>query len=114
MVQDKPRKEEAKAKSPPSPPIRPTRGGFLCPFGLGQFIRAYLSGDERFGPAVNDPDRGAPTEDIRFACNSTLLLEYAEDMVATAMEQGKELTLEQALLRTPRRLTKIRGHSLYR
>ncbi|MBA7641151.1 hypothetical protein ES703_48824 [subsurface metagenome] len=94
--------------------LRPTRGGFLRPFGLGEFIRAYLSGDDTYGACVSDPKRGAPTEDIRSSYKNALLREHAEDMVALAMEKGIELSVEEALRRIPHRLTKIRSHSFYR
>ncbi len=94
--------------------LRPTRGGFLRPFGLGEFIRAYLSGDDTYGACVSDPKHGAPTEDIRSSYKNALLREHAEDMVALAMEKGIELSLDEALRRIPHRLTKIRSHSFYR
>jgi len=94
--------------------LRPKRGGFLRPFGLGEFIRAYLSGDDTYGACVSGPDRGAPIDDIRSAYKSALLREHAEDMVAFAMERGIELSVDEALRRIPHRLTKIRSHSFYR
>ena len=96
-------------------PLRPQRGGFLRPFGLGMFIRAYLSGDDTYyGYRAADPRRGAPIEDIRAAYKNALLRAHAEDMVALAMERGIEVSVEEALRRIPHRLTKIRSHSFYR
>jgi len=95
-------------------PLKPDRGGFLRPFGLGMFIKAYLSGDMTYSAAVADPIRGAPIEDIRSAYKEALLRAHAEDMVALALEKGIELPLEEALRRIPHRLTKIRAHSFYR
>jgi len=95
-------------------PLRPERGRFLRPFHTGVFIRDYLMGKGPFGSSVIDPDRGAVIEDIRYAYKSALLREYAEDMVAMAMEQGVELSVEEALERIPQRLTKMRSHSFYR
>jgi len=94
--------------------IRPERGRFLRPFHAGIFIRDYLLGMGPFGSPIINPDDGAATEDIRYAYKSALLREYAEDMVALAMEKGIELPLEEALERIPKRLTKMRSHSLYR
>jgi DNA-binding PadR family transcriptional regulator len=95
-------------------PLRPIRGGFLRPFGCGQFIRAYLAGEGPFGSDIIDPARGAPIEDIRSAYKNALLREHAEDMVAMAMEKGVRLSLEEALRRIPHRLNRVRSHSFYR
>ena len=94
--------------------LRPSRGGFLRPFGCGWFIKEYLLGNGPFGASAIDPNRGAPTEDIRSAYKNALLRSHAEDMVALAMEKGIELSLEEALRRIPHRLTKVRSHSFYR
>lgn len=40
--------------------LRPTRGGFLRPFGCGQFIREFLSGYGPHGSMVIDSKIGAP------------------------------------------------------
>ena len=63
-------------------------------------------------PPKIDPDRGAATDDIRYAYKSALLRAYGGDMVA--MEKGIELSVEEALERIPHRLTKMRSHSFYR
>ena len=94
--------------------LRPFKGGFLRPFGCGWFIREYLLGHGPHGSRVIDTDRGAPTDDIRFAYKSALQRAYAEDMVAMASEKGIELSVEEALERIPHRLTKMRSHSFYR
>jgi len=95
-------------------PLRPPRGGFLRPFGCGQFIHAYLAGEGPYGSKIIDPARGAPIEDIRSAYKNALLRAHAEDMVAMALEKGIELSLEEALRRIPHRLSKVRSHSFYR
>jgi len=94
--------------------LRPERGKFLRPFHTGIFIRDYLLGKGPFDSRVIDPERGAAIEDIRYAYKNALLREYAEDMVAVAMERGIELSVEEALERIPQRLTKMRSHSFYR
>lgn len=94
--------------------LRPPRGGFLRPFGLGMFIRAYLAGDGTYGAAVADPRRGAVIDDIRSAYKSAILRAHAEDLVALALEKGIELPLDEATRRIPHRLTSIRSHSFYR
>ena len=95
-------------------PLRPSRGGFLRPFGCGQFIRAYLGGEGPFGSPAIDPNRGAPIDDIRSSYKEALLRAHAEDMVAVALENGIELSLDEALRRIPHRLTKMRSHSFHR
>lgn len=95
-------------------PLRPARGGFLRPFGCGQFIKEFLLGHRPEGSLKIDPDRGAAIDDIRYAYKSALLRAYAKDMVAVAMEKGIELSVEEALERIPHRLTKMRSHSFYR
>jgi len=95
-------------------PLRPARGGFLRPFGCGQFIKEFLLGHRPEGSLKIDPDRGAAIDDIRYAYKSALLRAYAEDMVAVAIEKGIELSVEEALERIPHRLTKMRSHSFYR
>ena len=94
--------------------LRPSRGGFLRPFGCGEFIRDYLIGNGPYESPKIDPNRGAPIEDIRAAYKNALLRAHAEDMVAMAMEKGIELSIEEALGRIPHRLTKVRSHSFYR
>ncbi len=94
--------------------LRPERGRFLRPFHTGIFIRDFLLGRCPFGPSPVNPKRGAATEDIRYAYKTALLREYAEDMVAMAMVKRIELSVEEALERIPKRLTKMRSHSFYR
>jgi hypothetical protein len=95
-------------------PLRPELGRFLRPFHTGIFIGDYLMGKGPFGPPAINPDRGAAIEDVRYAYKSALLREYAEDMAAIALEQGVEMSVEEALERIPQRLTKMRSHSFYR
>jgi len=95
-------------------PLRPRRGGFLRPFGCGEFIRSFLLGEGPQGSPRIDPEVGAPTEDVRSAYKNALLRSYGEDMVALAMEKGIPLSIEEALRRIPQRLTKVRSHSFYR
>jgi len=47
-----------------SEPLRPTRGGFLRPFGCGWFIREFLLGHGPNDSPVIDPSVGAPQADI--------------------------------------------------
>jgi hypothetical protein len=95
-------------------PLRPARGGFLRPFGCGEFIHSFLLGNGPQGSARIDPEVGAPTEDIRSAYKDALLHAHAEDLVALAMERGIDLSMEEALRRIPHRLNMVRAHSFYR
>jgi len=106
--------------------MRPNRGGFLRPFLLGVFIRDFLLGKGPFGSPVIDPDRGAPTDDIRASYKDALFREYATDAVDRKQEKRIKQGLpiftdeeyeEEILLhleRIPQRLTKMRSHSFYR
>jgi hypothetical protein len=44
--------------------LKPERGGFLCPFGCGWFIREYLEGNAPYDSPVINPHTGAPQTDI--------------------------------------------------
>jgi len=66
-------------------PLKPTRGGFLRPFGCGWFIQEFLSGK---GPGVSpaiDPSIGAPQADIFHYYKESLRIATAYDR-ATRME----------------------------
>ncbi len=45
-------------------PLKPSRGGFLRPFGCGQFVRDFLLGRGPYGSPKIDPAVGAPQADI--------------------------------------------------
>jgi len=94
--------------------LRPGKGGFLRPFGCGQFIRSYLAGDSLYGSAAIDAARGSSINDIRLAYRGALLQSRAEDMVAIAQQKGVELSMEEALKLVRHRLTMVRSHSFYR
>jgi len=66
-------------------PLKPTRGGFLRPFGCGWFIREFLLGN---GPGESpqiDPNTGAPQADIFYQYKNALLKATAYDR-ATRVE----------------------------
>jgi hypothetical protein len=106
--------------------IRPSRGGFLRPFGCGWFIREFLLGHGPEGRPKIDPGRGAPQADICYHYKLALHTAYAED--ATAWENDRRIKaglelyteLEYAervdwhLRRTPYKLVKCRYHSFQR
>ena len=45
-------------------PLRPTRGGFVRPFGCGWFIKEFLMGNGPDGSPHIDPATGAPQADM--------------------------------------------------
>ena len=68
-------------------PLKPTRGGFLRPFGCGWFIREFLSGYSPEGSPVVDPDVGAPQADIFHHYKTALLKATALDRATRAEEK---------------------------
>lgn len=44
--------------------LKPSRGGFLKPFGCGWFIREFLMGSGPYGAPTTNPAIGAPQSDI--------------------------------------------------
>jgi hypothetical protein len=59
--------------------LRPQRGGFLRPFGCGQFIKEFLSGHGPNGSPVIDPTVGAPQADIFYHYKLSLIEATALD-----------------------------------
>ncbi len=68
--------------------LRPSRGGFLRPFGCGWFIREFLSGNGPYGSPSIDPTVGAPQADIFHHYKMALRNEAALDR-ATKVEEKK-------------------------
>ena len=102
--------------------IRPTRGGFLRPFGCGWFIREVLLGNAPEGSRVIDPKQGAAQADINFEYKESLARatarERAERIISRLVVSGKDVTEEQAetiyereLKRISRKFTHMRYHS---
>jgi hypothetical protein len=106
--------------------LRPTRGGFLRPFGCGFFIREYLLGNGPEGSPEIDPEKGAVQEDIFYHYKLALHRAYAED--ATAWENDERIRAGKALYteveyagrvdwflrHIPYKLVKARYHSFQR
>lgn len=67
-------------------PLKPSRGGFLRPFGCGWFIREYLLGHGPYGSPMIDPDAGAPQADIFYHYKMSIRNEAALDR-ATKKEE---------------------------
>lgn len=106
--------------------LRPYRGGFLRPFGLGMFIREYLAGNGPYGSLEIDPVGGACQTDIREQYKTALFREHAEDAVARELERRIKRKLPpmtdeeedkfrlRAFERIPYKYTSIRSHSFAR
>ncbi len=67
--------------------LRPTRGGFLRPFGCGSFIRDFLSGNGPHGAPAIDPVEGAPQADIFHHYKVALMQVTALDRATRAEEK---------------------------
>jgi hypothetical protein len=102
--------------------IRPTRGGFLRPFGCGWFIREFLLGRGPEGSRAIDPEQGATQSDINFEYKEALARatarERAERIISRMVVGGADVTEEQAqsiyereLKRISRKFTHMRYHS---
>ncbi|MFC1970926.1 hypothetical protein ACFLV0_03200 [Chloroflexota bacterium] len=102
--------------------IRPSRGGFLRPFGCGWFIREYLLGKGPEGSRVVDPAKGAPQADINYEYKEALARatarEHAERIISRMVLSGVDVTEDEAeriyereLKRVSRKFTHMRYHS---
>jgi len=69
-------------------PLRPTRGGFLRPFGCGQFIKEFLLGNGPHNSPVIEPDMGAPQADIFYHYKQALRRATAEDRAVRHEEKS--------------------------
>jgi len=104
-------------------PLRPTRGGFLRPFGCSWFIREFLLGRGPNGSPKINPDIGAPQADIFYHYKTALLKAIALDR-ATRREEKQarrekrtidperiERLAERYLAHLPYKTTSCRYHS---
>ncbi len=98
--------------------LQPSQGGFLRPFGCGEFIRDYLSGQGPHGSSVIDPSRGATQADInseyRKALAGATARDRAEkiiDRMVRAHQEVSEAEAEEILQRQLRPLS-AKTHSM--
>ena len=68
--------------------LKPVRGGFLRPFGCGEFIREFLLGNGPYGSTRIDPEAGAPQADIFHHYKMALMRATALDR-ATRVEEKR-------------------------
>ena len=76
--------------------LRPTRGGFLRPFGCGWFIREFLMGSGPYGSPKIDLDIGAPQADIFHHYKMALIRTTAVDR-ATRLEEKRAKKEKRAI-----------------
>jgi hypothetical protein len=80
--------------------LRPSRGGFLRPFGAGWFIREFLLGKGPEGSRVIDPQRGATQADINYEYKEALARATAQDRaertISHMVVSGVDVTEEKA------------------
>lgn len=69
--------------------LRPSRGGFLRPFGCGWFVREFLLGHGPSGSPTIDPSEGAPQADMFYNYKTALI-------TATAMDKATKQEERQA------------------
>ena len=67
--------------------LRPRRGGFLRPFGCGEFIREFLLGNGPYGSPAIDSGIGAPQADIFYHYKMALMRATALDRATRAEEK---------------------------
>jgi hypothetical protein len=77
-------------------PLKPAKGGFLRPFGSGEFIHQFLLGKGPYGSAVIDPQTDAPQTDIFREYKLVLIKATALDKAAKTEE--KQARLEKRYL----------------
>jgi hypothetical protein len=68
-------------------PLKPTRGGFLRPFGCAWFIKEFLLGNAPYGSPQIDPNIGAPQADIFHHYKEALLKATALDRATREEER---------------------------
>lgn len=68
--------------------LKPTRGGFLRPFGCGWFIREFLLGNGPSGSPLIDPSVGAPQAEIFHHYKLGLMRATALDRATRAEEKS--------------------------
>jgi len=93
-------------------PLRPSRGGFLRPFGCGWFIREFLSGHGPNGSPAIDSSIGAPQADIFYQYKNALRRAIAEDRATR--EEEKQARVKKRAISPDRieRLTEIYLHRI--
>lgn len=84
--------------------LKPSHGGFTRPFGCGEFIRAFLSGEGPHGSPRIDPNIGAPQADMFYAYKHALLQNTAMDR---AMRQEERQARQEKRAIDPERIERL-------
>jgi len=92
-------------------PLKPSRGGFLRPFGCGWFIREFLLGHGPNGSPGIDPEVGAPQADIFYYYKTALIKAIALDR-ATRQEERQARREKRAI--DPQRIERLTNWYLAR
>ncbi len=91
--------------------LKPSRGGFLRPFGCGWFIREFLMGHGPEGSRIIAPERGAPQADINYEYKEALARATArgraERIISRMVVGGADVTEEHATMIYERELKKV-------
>ena len=98
--------------------MRPSRGGFLRPFGCGWFIREFLLGNGPAGATKIDPRRGGTQSDICYQYKEGLARATAHaraeriisDLVvnrADVSEEAAEKIYQRELKRVSRKFSQV-------
>ncbi|MDO9333380.1 MAG: hypothetical protein Q7T57_02520 [Dehalococcoidales bacterium] len=72
-------------------PLKPAKGGFLRPFGSGEFIHQFLLGKGPYGSAVIYPQTGPPQAEIFREYKLALMKATALDKATKAKEKQARL-----------------------
>jgi hypothetical protein len=92
-------------------PLRPSRGGFVRPFGCGWFIKQFLSGNVVCGSPYIDPSIGAPQADIFHYYKEAILRATALDR-ATGDEERQARREKRTI--SPENIEKLNDRYLAR
>ena len=85
-------------------PLKPSRGGFVRPFGCGWFIQQFLAGNGPAGSPQIDSARGAPQADIFHYYKKAILKATALDR---ATRQEERQAKQQKRLISPENIEKL-------
>jgi hypothetical protein len=103
--------------------LKPSRGGFLRPFGCGWFIKEFLSGNAPYDSPIIDPETGAPQADIFYHYKMAIIKTTALDRATRAEEKRAkrekrdiipdniEILTERYIARMPYKAQGCRYHS---
>ena len=102
--------------------LKPSKGGFLRPFGCGWFIREFLLGNGPAGSTKIDPTLGDTQSDICYQYKEAIARATAQaraeklisDMVVAGVdvsEETAEIILQRELKKVSRKFTHMRYHS---